>query len=99
MQELDVKLIERTAQGYHYKDMLEELEYYQELASMDKRISLLINEATKEVCQWYEIPFDDYVAGNVVWGLKIDYSEFLLELVNNIAEWLGIDNYGGYIYE
>lgn len=86
------KIIEE-ARYYHYNDCSEELEFYEYLASIDKRIKILVDEATKEVCEWFGLPYEEYIKGNIEWGEDTDYSEFLLELVNNIAEWLGIDNH------
>lgn len=86
------EIIEK-ARYYHYNDCLQELEFYKYLSSIDKRIKVLVNEATKEVYEWFGLPYNDYVNNKIEWGEDTDSSEFLLELVNNIADWLLIDNH------
>ena len=90
---LDSETINDTAQLYHEKDLLEELEYYQFLASENKKIEILTTEAVKETCKIHEIDFEAYKTGSYEFE-DYEYDEFLLDLVNNIAEWIGIDNHG-----
>lgn len=90
---LDFIEISNVASYYHTQDLLDELEYYKSLAKTDKRIKLLFDEATKETCKDFDINYDDYINDNVDWVMENCSDEFLLDLVNNIADWLGIDNH------
>lgn len=90
---LDIETINETVQFYHYRDLTEELEYYQFLASENKKIEILTTEAVKETCKIHEIDFEAYKTGSYEFE-DYEYDEFLLDLVNNIAEWIGIDNHG-----
>lgn len=90
---LDIETINETAQLYHEQDLYPELEFYQYLCSLDKRIEILTTEAVKEICKMYEIDFEAYKTGSYEFE-DYEYDEFLLDLVNNIAEWIGIDNHG-----
>ena len=92
---LNYKKIEKQAQSFHFNNLYEELDLYNYISILDKRFKVLVDEATKEVCKWFNLPYEEYINGNIEWGEDTDYSEFMLELVNNIADWLGIDNYGG----
>lgn len=90
---LDYITISETASDYHNNDLLEELDYYKDLAKIDKRIKLLFDEATKETCKDFDINYDDYINEKIDWVEENCSDEFLLELVNGIAVWLGIDNH------
>lgn len=91
---LDSEYISEQASNYHEQDLYHELEFYQYLCSLDKRIEILTTEAVKETCKIHEIDFEAYKTGSYEFE-DYEYDEFLLDLVNNIAEWIGIDNHGG----
>lgn len=90
---LDFIFISEEASSYHYNDLFDELDYYKELANIDKRLKLLVDEATKETCSDFGFSYDDYINDKIDWVEENCSDEFLLDLVNNIAEWLGVDNH------
>lgn len=86
------KEIHEEATSLHYEDCDLELQYYEYLAAYDKENEEQLHRAIKETCEAYDIPEQEYLNGTYEFEYD-EYSEFLLNLVNTIAEYYGIDNH------
>lgn len=89
------KNYDEEATNLHYDNCYLELEFYQYLAEDNEEYKKQLDNATTEICNMYNIPKQEYLTGSYEFE-DDEYDEFLLDLVNTIAEYYGIDNHLGY---
>ena len=87
--------LDYQASKLHYENCYLELEYYEALTENNEFYKQQLDCAITEICNMYNIPKQEYLNGSYEFEYD-EYDEFLLDLVNTIAEKYGIDNHLGY---
>lgn len=91
----EINKINEEATDLHYEDCYLELEYYESLTENNDFYKQQLDSAITEICNMYNIPKQEYLSGTYEFEAE-EYDEFLLDLVNTIAEYFGIDNHLGH---
>ena len=91
----DFDRMSRKATILHDEDLYLELEYYKDLANENYPYNCEYDRAVSDICLKYDIPEEDYLSGEYEFE-DDECDEFMLDLVNTIAEYFGIDNH--YVY-